>query len=108
MSPTRQERARNLRRLLRMTFLVLSLIGAAHVATVGAQSPASGGSRKRIGTPTRHVVVFTELERQVLTAATQGNRATLETLVADDFQLWTAEDPAEPVDRKRWIEQLLS
>jgi hypothetical protein len=54
------------------------------------------------------VVLFTELERQVLTAATQGNRATLEALVADDFQLWTADDPTEPMDRTRWIAQLLS
>ena len=97
--------SRTLTSVISACALLLVLAG---VTAGGAHGPASSGIRKQIGTPTRHVVIFTELETQLLDAATHKDRAKLDELLADDFQLWTAEHAADPVDREQWIEMALA
>jgi Domain of unknown function (DUF4440) len=78
------------------------------VTIAGAQGPAPGSIRKQIGTPTRQVALFTDLETQLSAGSAHQDRATLDRLLADDFQLWTADHPSDPVGRDQWMEQALS
>jgi hypothetical protein len=78
------------------------------VTIAGAQGPTPGSIRKQIGTPTRQVALFTDLETQLSAGAAHKDQTTLDRLLADDFQLWTADHPSDPVGRDQWMEQALS
>lgn len=85
---------------LALVFLMVS------VAASGPQAAAPDRIQKRIGTPTRQVIFFTDLENQVVAAAANEDRARLDELLATDFQLWSADDPDAPVDPGHWIDRL--
>jgi hypothetical protein len=56
----------------------------------------------RIVTRTRLQVLFADLERQWLEAVQQQKQAPLNSLLSDDFQVWTPTPPGEPIPREDW------
>lgn len=82
---------------------VLLLICGLLVAAGPARADES-----RIPVVTRLVHLFGELEGKVTDAAAHGDRATLEQLVADDFELRAGAQPGVPVPRADWIAATLA
>ena len=56
----------------------------------------------RIVTRTRLQVVFSQLETQWLKAVQAKDKAGLNKLLAEDFEVWTAASPGEPLPREDW------
>jgi ketosteroid isomerase-like protein len=57
----------------------------------------------RIVTTTRLVAIFSQLENQWLKAVKDKDQSTLDSLLADDFQVWMP--MSDPVPREDWIRQ---
>jgi len=77
---------------------LLSVLFALHV-TVAAQ-PQHGASRTV--TRTRLQVLFTALETQWSQAVQQKDKAALQRLLDETFQVWTAVPPGDPMPREEW------
>ena len=56
----------------------------------------------RIVTRTRLQVVFSSLEDQWLKAVQAKDKGALNKLLAEDFEVWTAAPPGEPLPREDW------
>lgn len=69
-------------------------------ATAAEMAPA------RVGTVTRLVKLFREKEAALASALRSGDTGALDSLLADDFELRTSADPASPVPRAQWIEEM--
>ena len=67
-------------------------------------APAQPG---RVPTITRLVRDFLDLEARLLDAQRRGDRAALEQLLADDFELRVARRPGTPVPRAEWLDTVL-
>jgi hypothetical protein len=81
-------------------------VGLALALVAGAQAPRPGGAPgKQIGTPTRQVAMFTALERQLMGA--QKDKTLLDAMLTEDFQEWSAEQPADPIDRDDAMQRAL-
>lgn len=61
-----------------------------------------------IPTVTRLVKLAGELERSLQSAVTAGDKSRIESLLADNFEMWTGPKPGEPIPRTDWIRQALS
>jgi hypothetical protein len=55
------------------------------------------------GTPTRGIVVFSALEKDLGTAVASGNRQGIDKLLADDFEQRDAASPGTPLPRAEWL-----
>ena len=85
-------------------FIVLFLLSSSMFAQ---DAPPSGGipSRPpRIVTRTRTVAIFSDLEQQLMEARRKHDRATLEKLTADDFEVRQSSTP-NPVPREEWLQE---
>lgn len=58
----------------------------------------------RVVTRTRTVVLFSDLEQQLLNAKLKHDKAALTKLLADDFEVRRSSAPASPVPREEWLE----
>ncbi len=67
-----------------------------------AVSAAAQTPRGHVVTRTRLVALYSDLERQVGTAAQNQDQARLGQLLADDFEQWGPEPPGDPVPREEW------
>ena len=56
-----------------------------------------------IVTRTRTVALFSDLETQLMTAFEKKNKAAIQKLITDDFELRLSSDPATPVPGADWI-----
>ncbi|HKD81826.1 MAG TPA: nuclear transport factor 2 family protein [Candidatus Angelobacter sp.] len=73
---------------------------------VSAQEPVKPALTPRIITATRQVSIFTDLERQLLTAIQKKDKQALQGLVTDDYVL---EMPnADPLAGEDWTDSVLS
>jgi hypothetical protein len=70
--------------------------------TASAQNQARG---HRVVTRTRLQVLFSDLESQWLKAVQEKDEASLNRLLADDFQVWTPQPPGDPIPREDWLRQ---
>lgn len=61
--------------------------------------------QKRIVTKTRLVAIFSDLENQLFQAVQNRDHAAVDTILSDDFQLWTPTPPGDPVPREDWLKQ---
>jgi hypothetical protein len=48
-------------------------------------------------------IFFSELETQLLKAVQDKSPAALNLIVSDDFQVWTASPPGNPISRSEWL-----
>lgn len=68
--------------------------------------PAAPSSGTRVVTTTRLVMVFTQLESQLMTAVQQNDQAGFDRLLDKNFQEWTPQPPGQPVPRADWIQRV--
>lgn len=60
---------------------------------------------RQIVTQTRLQVLFSDLESQWLKAVQQKDEATLNRILADDFEVWAPEAPGDPIPREDWLKK---
>ncbi|HLJ89474.1 MAG TPA: nuclear transport factor 2 family protein [Candidatus Angelobacter sp.] len=65
------------------------------------QEPVNPELHPRLSTGTRQVVVFTNLEKQLLQAIQKKEGPALKRLLADEFQLWMPD--SDPIASEDWI-----
>ena len=77
---------------------------------LGAPLAAQAGdaSQSRIPTVTRLVQQFTAMENALATAASEKNAASLEAMLAADFEMRTGIAPAVPIPRNEWLRHTLA
>jgi hypothetical protein len=63
---------------------------------------------KRIVTKTRLVAIFSDLENQLFQAEQNKDHDGVDSILAEDFQLWTPTPPGDPVPRADWLNQSLA
>jgi hypothetical protein len=86
-------------------FLILTGLSIAACNSVaGAQVGPSG---RGIPTVTRTVKMFSGLENELFDAIQKRDRAALDKLVADNFELRSAAAPGTPTAREEWLTQSL-
>jgi hypothetical protein len=83
-----------------MRALVAALLA---VAALGALPPAAGAADPRIPTVTRLVKAFLELEGALDADLRRGDRAAVERMLVDDFELRPGNAPGNPTPRDDWI-----
>ena len=71
-----------------------------------AQRPTGGVPGKQVSSPTRQVTMFTSLERQLLDA--QKDKTLLDAMLTEDFQEWSAEQPAAAIGRDEAMQLALA
>lgn len=84
-----------MKRCLRIISVVLVL-----VCLLSAQETG-----RRIVTRTRLQVLFSDLETQWLEAVQQGDKAALNRLLSEEFEVWTPAPPGDPIPREDWQAQ---
>jgi hypothetical protein len=62
----------------------------------------------RIITPTRLQVLFSGLETDWLNAVQQQDAKALDSLLGEEFQVWTAAPPGDPIPREGWQREAFS
>jgi hypothetical protein len=62
----------------------------------------------RIGTTTRLVAQFSGLEQRLNRAIQHSDEATLNKLLAEEFQQWTPAPPGDPMPREEWLRKVLT
>ena len=82
----------------RILFLVLTLTLAAMAQPPRGKNHAPG----RVPTRTHLVSLYTDLEKQLASAAEGQDQAKLDQLLDDDFEQWGPEPPGDPVPRDDW------
>ncbi|HKN33028.1 MAG TPA: nuclear transport factor 2 family protein [Terriglobales bacterium] len=85
---------------MRRKFIVF-IVFACAVASLG-QTPG------RILTTTRLVTLFSQMEADWLKAIHEQDQATLNRLLAEDFQIWTPAPPGEPIPREQWLQRAMA
>ena len=78
---------------------MLTLLGGALAIPALAQSPAASPA----GTPTRGMVVFSALEKELGAAVASGRRQDVDRLLAPDFEQRDAAAPNKPLPRAEWL-----
>ena len=81
------------------SLMLVTLLGGALAMPALAQSPDTHPQ----GTPTRGVVVFSALEKDLGTAVASGDRQGVDKLLADDFEQRDAATPGMPLPRAEWL-----
>jgi len=89
-----------------LVILILLVAGSGAVFPQGQVAPVR--PQKRIITKTRLVALFSDLENQLFQAVQSKDRAGLDSILAEDFQLWTPNPPGDPVPREDWKNQSLA
>ena len=74
----------------------------------GQQTKPTAPAGARIGTATRLVVLFHDLEQQLVAAEQKHDEAALERLLSADFEARTPEPPGEPMPRATWLQRVSS
>ena len=84
---------------------LLILLGVLPMLLVAQDQAPSGKSQdgSRIVAATRTVTKYTALERNLFQGLQENNRAGVETILAEDFESWTAEK-IPPTPRGDWIQ----
>ena len=85
--------------------LALFLLLTAPLPISSAQEPVKSPLGPRIITATRQVVIFTDLENQLLRAVQKKDQAALAALVTDDCSIQMAD--AEPLPAEDWIQSVM-
>lgn len=88
-----------------MTVVFLILFLGAFVST--AESNPISENNTRIPLLTRSVKIFTELEAGLIGALKNNNQDKLKQLLADDFEMRLALEPANPVPYSDWLQNSL-
>ena len=85
-----------------------SLASLFAIVVLGAWASAQNTKQTpgRIVTTTRLVAVFSELEESTFKAAQQNDVATLNRVLADEFEVWTPEPPGQPIPREDWLKKM--
>ncbi len=78
--------------------IVVYIVSCAH----GQDAPQD---THRIVTTTRLVSVFSQLETDCFKAVQRKDQPTLNSLVSEDFEVWTPEPPGEPIAREDWLDK---
>jgi hypothetical protein len=86
----------------RIILPVVLLWASMLVSPLGAQT-ANDAATSRIPTVTRLVKLFLELEGALTTTLHEGNAATVDKMLADDFEMRVASMPGNPTPRAEWI-----
>jgi uncharacterized protein DUF4440 len=92
-----------MKKIVTLVFLLLPGVIAFGQGQVAPERPA-----KRIVTRTRLVAMFSDLEDQIFKGLQEKNDQAVNTLLAQDFQLWTPAPPGDPVPRDDWQKQALA
>jgi hypothetical protein len=66
---------------------------------------AQSTSAQLSGTPTRGMVVFTDLENRLAVALDKNTQADVDALLSPDFEQRNAVAPAQPLPRREWLAQ---
>ncbi|MBZ5567002.1 MAG: nuclear transport factor 2 family protein [Acidobacteriia bacterium] len=90
-----------MKRIITTVLLVLAQVSISSAQQTKPGAPAGS----RIPTATRLVVTFHDLERQLTIALRKNDAATLDRLLAGEFEVWTPQPPGEPVPRADWLQQ---
>jgi hypothetical protein len=90
--------------VLRKRFSLIVLCAALALISTGGFGQADEGSH-RIVTSTRFQVLFFGLESDWLKAVQQKDAKALDSLLGDEFQVWTAAPPGDPIPREDWQRQ---
>jgi hypothetical protein len=88
--------------LMRRLFLILIPVAA----VAAAQEPVKPKLTPTIITATRQVTLFTGLEKQMLQAVQKKNKAGLQTMLADDFEI--AMPDADPLAGEDWTDGVMA
>ncbi|MDB6163893.1 MAG: hypothetical protein JWL98_1325 [Xanthomonadaceae bacterium] len=78
---------------------MLTLLGSALAIPALAQSP----NASPLGTPTRGMVMFSALEKELGTAVGSGRLQDVDRLLASDFEQRDAVTPDRPLPRAEWL-----
>jgi hypothetical protein len=90
----------------RIILPVVLLWASMAASPLGAQSAIDAASG-RIPTLTRLVKLFLELEGALTTSLHEGNAASVDKTLADDFEMRVASMPGNPTPRAEWIKLAL-
>lgn len=88
--------------------VLMNLLLASAVLTLGQGQVAPERPAKRIVTRTRLVSIFSDLESQLFKGLQGNEEQSMDALLAEDFQLWTPTPPGDPVPRDDWRKQALA
>src|SRR5256885_1515715 len=83
------------------TLLLLAAIFLAGNAT----APAQAYCQARIVTRTRQVALYSGLEKQLFQAIQKQDQASLQKLLADDFEQWSS--APDPASREEWLNAVI-
>src|SRR5207248_3590239 len=75
------------------------ILTAALRPALDAQAPA----KQRIVTTTRLVTLFSDLERQLMSAVQQNDDVKTQQFLSDDFAVWTPQPPGDPIPAEDWM-----
>jgi predicted acyl esterase len=75
---------------------------------VGPSFAQSEEGSHRIVTPTRLQVLFSGLETEWLKAVQQRDPKALDRLLSEEFEVWTAAPPGDPIPRDEWQREAFS
>ena len=89
-----------------MKLRVLAPLLAVTISRVAAQEPTKPNLTPTIITATRQVALFTGLEKQMLQAAQKKDKAALEAMTTDDFEI--AMPNADPLAGVDWEDSVLT
>lgn len=84
---------------------LLSLL-IAFTVLAAAQEPVKPKLTPRIITATKQVVMFTDLEKQMLTAVQKKDKASLEAMLTEDFAIEMPD--ADPMPAEDWIDAVMA
>jgi len=88
------------------SFVFITTIALAVISPGSAQEPVKPSLSPRIVTATRQVVIFTDLENQILRAIQSKDQAGLNKLVSEDCMIEMPD--ADPLTGEDWIKSVLS
>jgi hypothetical protein len=77
-----------------VAFVLMSLVPASLAQTPG-----------RVQTTTRLVILFSNLENQLISAMSSGHQERAAALLTDDFSEWTPLPPGSPIARDEWLKR---
>jgi len=89
-------------RLQSLKTLLVGLLALAISAT--AQEPVKPKATSRIGTATRQVTLFSGLELQMLRAIQKKDKAGLQSMLSDDFEI--AMPDSDPLAGEDWVDSV--
>lgn len=93
---------------MKRLFLFPALLLLCPCAALAQGQVAPPRPQKRIITKTRLVAIFSDLENQLFEAVQKKDHAGLDTILSEDYQLWTPTPPGDPVPREDWQNQSLA